>query len=114
MGTEWLNRAAEVVATPEVPSAADQEAPVVPAAAASSENTTNEHRRHDPPNFIYAPGYYKADAQSYLVAYPGMNLGDGLVGLVLARRFTQANAAVFRTAQQTYGEMARLGARSAR
>lgn len=42
-----------------------------------------------PPNWVFAPGFLYADRRG-LVPYPGLTLSDGMVSMVLLRRYLDA------------------------
>jgi hypothetical protein len=61
-----------------------------------------------PPAFVFAPGFLHADRRG-MVAYPGIEIHDAMMKMVLTRRYVEANAAVFHQIKDLYDEIVKLG-----
>ena len=61
-----------------------------------------------PPAFVFAPGFLHSDRRG-LVPYPGLDLAEGMVGMVLARRYVQGGVGLIQVGSEMYDEISRLG-----
>jgi flagellar basal body rod protein FlgC len=61
-----------------------------------------------PPAFVFAPGFLHADRRG-MVAYPGMEIHDAMMKMVLTKRYVEANVAVFHQMKDLYEEIVKLG-----
>jgi flagellar basal body rod protein FlgC len=61
-----------------------------------------------PPAFVFAPGFLHADRRG-MVAYPGMEIHDALMRMVLTKRYVEANAVMFHQMKDLYDDIVKLG-----
>jgi len=61
-----------------------------------------------PPAFVFAPGFLHADRRG-IVAYPGIEIHDAVMKMMLTRRYVDANAAVFHQVKDLYDDIVKLG-----